>query len=303
MPKSILISGSGGFVGKNLSASLLSQAYQVKSLSRMDLQSPNLLLETDVLIHLAGKAHDLKNVSDPREYYVVNTELTKQVFDAFLSSTASIFIFMSSVKASADVVDGILTEDKLPVPQTHYGKSKLLAEEYILSHTIPDGKRVYILRPCMIHGPGNKGNLNLLFEVVRRGIPWPLGAFSNHRSFCSIDNLVFVIQELIDRKDIPSGTYQVADDEALSTNELIRLMAQSAGKQASIWNFPKVIISGMAQLGDRIHLPLNSERLTKLTESYVVSNEKITQAMGKKLPLSSREGILKTLSSFLQSSK
>ncbi|MHA8057436.1 NAD-dependent epimerase/dehydratase family protein [Aquirufa nivalisilvae] len=292
----IFITGASGFVGKNVMGRLaLTHEFHV-------FDRENFNVESDVVLHLAGKAHDLKKVSEPNEYYAVNTELSKRMFDAFLKSTASTFIFMSSVKASADAVEGILTEEVLPNPQTHYGKSKLLAEEYILSHPIPDGKRVYILRPCMIHGPGNKGNLNLLFEVVRRGIPWPLGAFSNHRSFCSIDNLVFVIQELIDRKDIPSGIYQVADDESLSTNELIQLMAQSAGKQASIWNLPKAIISRMAQLGDWIHLPLNSERLTKLTESYVVSNEKITQVIGKKIPISSREGILKTLISFSQSS-
>ncbi|MHA8062882.1 NAD-dependent epimerase/dehydratase family protein [Aquirufa aurantiipilula] len=292
----IFITGASGFVGKNV-MNQFKDSFEFQVFDRV-----NFNIESDVVLHLAGKAHDLKKVSEPNEYYAINTELTKQVFDAFLKSTASTFIFMSSVKASADAVEGILTEDVLPNPQTHYGKSKLLAEEYILSHTIPDGKRVYILRPSMIHGSGNKGNLNLLFEVVRRGIPWPLGAFSNHRSFCSIDNLVFVIQELIDRKDIPSGIYQVADDESLSTNELIQLMAQSAGKQASIWNLPKAIISRMAQLGDWIHLPLNSERLTKLTESYVVSNEKITQAIGKKMPISSREGILKTLTSFSKSS-
>lgn len=292
----IFITGASGFVGKNVMESLaFTHEFHV-------FDRENFNVESDVVLHLAGKAHDLKKVSEPNEYYAVNTELSKRMFDAFLKSTASTFIYMSSVKASADAVEGILTEEVLPNPQTHYGKSKLLAEEYILSHPIPDGKRVYILRPCMIHGPGNKGNLNLLFEVVRRGIPWPLGAFSNHRSFCSIDNLVFVIQELIDRKDIPSGIYQVADDESLSTNELIQLMAQSAGKQASIWNLPKAIISRMAQLGDWIHLPLNSERLTKLTESYVVSNEKITQVIGKKIPISSREGILKTLISFSQSS-
>ncbi|MGK4422647.1 hypothetical protein ACSLVQ_30785, partial [Klebsiella pneumoniae] len=72
---------------------------------------------------------------------------------------------------------------------THYGKSKLLSEQFILSQDIPKGKRVYILRPCMIHGPNNKGNLNLLYEIVKKRIPWPLGMFKNKRSFCSIDNL------------------------------------------------------------------------------------------------------------------
>lgn len=60
-----------------------------------------------------------------------------------------------------------------------------------------DGKQVYILRPCMIHGPGNKGNLNLLYNVVKKGIPWPLGSFENRRSFTSIDNLCYVVEGLL----------------------------------------------------------------------------------------------------------
>jgi hypothetical protein len=49
----------------------------------------------------------------------------------------------------------------------------------------------------MIHGAGNKGNLNLIYKLFSKGIPWPLGAFDNKRSFCSIDNLMFIIKELI----------------------------------------------------------------------------------------------------------
>ena len=69
-----------------------------------------------------------------------------------------------------------------------------------------DDKQVYILRPCMIHGSGNKGNLNLLYNVVRKGIPWPLGAFENRRSFTSIDNLCYVVEGLL-TKEVGSGIY------------------------------------------------------------------------------------------------
>ena len=102
------------------------------------------LIKENTVIHLAGKAHDLKNISNKDEYYEVNTELTKQIFDSFLTSDSSIFIYMSSVKAVADNVVGILNEDCVPNPKTHYGKSKLLAESYILSQKIPSNKRVYM---------------------------------------------------------------------------------------------------------------------------------------------------------------
>jgi nucleoside-diphosphate-sugar epimerase len=196
-----------------------------------------------------------------------------------------------------------LTEEHSPNPITHYGKSKLLAEQYILSIQIPEGKRVYILRPCMIHGPGNKGNLNLLYKLVSKGIPWPLGSFGNKRSFCSIDNLMFIIKELIDRQDIPSGVYNVADDEALSTNEVISILAESQNKKPKIWNIPKNLIQSLSKLGDVLRLTLTTERLQKLTESYEVSNQKIKSATGKPLPVSAKNGLLKTFNSFHNSAQ
>jgi nucleoside-diphosphate-sugar epimerase len=205
---------------------------------------------------------------------------------------------MSTVKAVADEVDGILTEETIPNPKTHYGIAKRQAEEYMLSKELPAGKRVYILRPCMIHGLGNKGNLNLLYQLVAKGLPWPLGGFKNKRSFLSIENLCFVIKELLENNTIPSGIYNVADNEALSTNELISLLGQSLGKKNRILNIPSSWIKAIAKIGDHLHLPLNSERLQKLTENYVVSNTKIVTTMSKELPVKAQEGLLRTFESF-----
>jgi nucleoside-diphosphate-sugar epimerase len=285
---SIFLTGYSGFVGFNLIEYLGSyKFYKYQRETPIDIYQ-------DVVIHLAGKAHDLKQTSNPEEYYQVNTELTKKVFDSFLASNAKVFITLSSVKAVADEVVGELLEDTTPNPITPYGKSKLFAEEYILSQQIPDGKRVYILRPCMIHGPGNKGNLNLLHNLVSKGLPWPLGAFTNKRSFCSIDNLMFVVKELIEREDIPSGVYNIADDKALSTNEVISILAESKNKKPMILDLSKGLIKALAKLGDLLRLPLTTERLQKLTESYVVSNQKIKSAIGKEFPVSAKDGLLKT---------
>jgi nucleoside-diphosphate-sugar epimerase len=195
-------------------------------------------------------------------------------------------------------VDGELTEETTPNPITCYGKSKLLAENYILSKEIPEGKRFYILRPCMIHGPGNKGNLNLLYKCVSKGIPWPLGGYENQRSFCSLDNLMFIFKEIIEREDIPSGIYNVADDIPLSTIEVVSILAESQKRRPKIWHISKTLIQFGAKMGNVLKLPLNQERLQKLTASYVVSNRKIISAIGKPLPISSREGLLKTFQSF-----
>jgi len=205
---------------------------------------------------------------------------------------------MSSVKAAADEVADILFEDTEAKPKTHYGMSKRQAELYILSKKIPPGKRVYILRPCMIHGPGNKGNLNLLYQLVNKGLPWPLGRFNNLRSFLSIENLCFVIKELLKNETISSGIYNIADNLPLSTNNLIQIIGQSLGKNPKVLNISTSIVQKIAKLGDSLNLPINTEKLQKLTDNYVVSNEKITAAIDELLPVTSEEGLLRTFKSF-----
>ena len=310
----ILITGVHGFVGSNLICILKDNPIYgldiitptkegiIQTFTWDDLESRD-LPDFDIIIHLAGKAHDTKNQSKAEEYFTINTDLTKKIFDFFLESSASKFIFFSSVKAAADFVPGdILTEDIIPDPKGPYGESKIAAEEYINSQlstlNSQSNKKVYIFRPCMIHGPGNKGNLNLLYSIVNKKIPWPLGSFENRRTFVSIDNLCYIISEFIN-KDIDSGIYHIADDEALSTNELIQYMCEAMGQNAHIWHINKSLMISMAKLGDKLRLPLNTERLQKLTENYVVSNEKVKQAIGiTKMPVTAREGIIKTIKSF-----
>ena len=158
------------------------------------------------------------------------------------------------------------------------------------------------MRPCMIHGPGNKGNLNLLYGVVSKGIPWPLGAFENRRSFTSIGNLQEVIKGLL-TKDVASGIYNMGDDEALSTNELIEVICGALGKKARIWRLPEGLMLFAARVGDWLHLPLNLERLRKLTENYVVPNAKIKAALGMtEMPVRAVDGLRETIKSFVHGS-
>lgn len=306
----ILITGVHGFVGSNL-VKALSEVHTIYGLDIISpikegvrftfawehLDTKDMIPEVDAIIHLAGKAHDTKNMAAADVYFKVNTDLTKKIFDYFLKSNAKKFIFFSTAKAAADKVDGVLTEDVVPSPVGPYGESKIAAEKYIQEHLVDD-KQVYILRPCMIHGPGNKGNLNLLYGVVKKGIPWPLGAFENRRTFTSIENLCFVINGLLS-KNVPTGIYNMGDDEALSTNELIEEICKSIGKKAHIWKLPKGLMTGIAKIGGALHLPLDSERLRKLTENYISSNAKIKKALGvEKMPVDAREGLKTTLESF-----
>ena len=316
----ILVTGIHGFVGSNLVVALKER----HSLYGLDIVAPEKegvvktffwkdiepasfpmrnLPEFDAIIHLAGKAHDTKNRSAAQSYFDINTGLTQKIFDFFLESSAKKFVFFSSVKAAADsVVGDMLTEDVVPAPVGPYGESKIAAENYIfdrLKVNSCDAKQVYILRPCMIHGPGNKGNLNLLYNVVKKGVLWPLGAFENRRSFTSIDNLCYVVEGLL-TQEVASGIYHMGDDEALSTNELIALMCQALDRKPHIWKINRRLMEFCARLGTLLHLPLNEERLRKLTENYVVSNAKIKAALEiDRMPVRAEEGIVRTIKSFL----
>ena len=306
----ILITGVHGFVGSNLVEYLKSE----NEIYGLDIVTPDkegivktyswddidvgVVPAMDAIIHLAGKAHDTKNKSAADVYFTVNTGLTKKIFDYFVASEAKKFIFFSTAKAAADRVEGVLTEDVVPSPVGPYGESKIKAEEYILSKELSSDKSVYIFRPCMIHGPGNKGNLNLLYNVVRKGIPWPLGAFENRRTFTSIENICFAVEGVL-TKNVESGIYNMGDDEALSTNELIEEICKSLGNKAHIWKLPKGLMTGIAKVGGWLHLPLNPDRFQQLTESYVSSNDKIKRALGiDKMPVDARAGLQRTLESF-----
>ena len=281
----VYITGHTGFIGQNLSHYLGENVVGVNLRNQESFSFE----KGAAVVHLAGKAHDLKKTSQASEYFAVNTELTKKVFDAFLASEASVFVFMSTIKAA---------EGK-DVEASAYSQSKFQAEAYILAQKVPPGKRVYILRPVMVHGPGNKGNLNVLFGVVKRLGVWPLAAFENQRSFVSVENLCFVIKELIDNENVASGVYAVADEEALSTNELVALAGEAIGKKVAFWKVPKGLVILLAKLGDVLPLPLNSERLEKLTENAVVDARPLLQALGiKSLPLRTLAGFKKTFESF-----
>ena len=282
-----LITGAYGFVGTNLCKYLAEKGHECLALDipaakRDDVPYVSFytwdeldkLPVVDAVVHLAGKAHDLKKVASEQSYFDINVGLTEKIFAAAKTTR---FIYFSSSKADAN--------------GNAYGRSKLAAEQFL------DGRAI-VLRPAMIHGPGNKGNLNLLWGIARRGLPWPLAAFENKRSFTSIGNICAAVEALAERGT--NGIYPIADDEMLSTNRLIELIAETCGKRAKLWRVPKGVMRMVAKIGDVLHLPLNTERIVKLTEDSFVNNSHLKSQLGWKLmPIRAEEGLRRTLRSFL----
>lgn len=298
----ILITGVHGFVGSNLVKALCAK-HAVYGVDIVDFRKPGLaktyswndlnenrIPAMDVIIHLAAVTPDVGVRCIRKPDFTVNLTLTQRVFDYFLASESKKFIFFSSVKAVANSVgDEVLDEEAIPWPVEAFGETKLKEERYIMGRFNMDDeswKRVYILRPCLIHGPGNKG------------IPWPLGAFGNKRSFTSIDNLSFIIEGLVSGH-VASGIYHIGDDQTISTNELIEVICESQGRKARIWRIPQYFVRSVVVLGDLFCLPLNKVRFKKLTDTYVVNNSKIKRALGiESLPVNARKGLLDTFNSF-----
>ena len=287
----ILITGAYGFVGTNLCRYLVGKGHECVALDIPKAKRDDVPYKAfyswdkldaiewvgiDAVVHLAGKAHDTKNVAKPQTYFDINVGLTEKIFNAANGKVPRFIYFSSSKAADAD---------------TPYGKSKLAAEQFLAGRAI-------VLRPAMIHGPGNKGNLNLLWGIARRGFPWPLAAFENKRSFTSVGNICAAVEALCEWGE--NGIYLIADDEMLSTNRLIELMAEACGRKPHLWRMPKGLMRFGAKVGDVLHLPLNTERLGKLTEDSFVDNTALKKHLGwSQMPIRAEDGMRETLKSFL----
>lgn len=283
----IFLTGASGFVGSNIkhSSYLKSHKFRFFDRTKIDLTGIN------AVFHFAGIAHDLEGFYTEKDYLEVNVELTKRVYQEFLNSEASLFVYLSSVKAVADNLEGVLDENTNPNPQTLYGTSKLIAEEYITSKSIPKEKRFIILRPSLIYGKQNKGNLMLLYKLIRKTHIWPLNSFKNARSFCYVENLCFALNEFLQNEHIESGIYNICDEGSISTNDLVACIARI--NKISFLNIciPKKLINAIATIGSKIDLPFNQITLNKLTQNYIVDNSKLVNALGKSFPYSLEEGL------------
>lgn len=296
----ISIFGASGFIGKNLTQKL-GKDFNVQAVSLRDNYWKASIQGVDVLINLVGKAHDHKGTATESDFFHANLELTKQIFETFKKTDSKVLIHISSLAALEEIESSkALVETDNTNPQSFYGKSKREAEEWLLEQDLPNNKKIIILRPPMVHGPGDKGNLGLLYKLISKGIPYPLAAFDNKRSFISIDNFSYYIEEIINKhSDLGSGIYHIADDEAISTSSIIDIIKNVENKSVLNLSLPKPLVKFLAKVGDVIPFPLNTIRLKKMTSDLIVSNQKIKTALGiNQLPLTAEEGIIKTIKSF-----
>lgn len=263
----ILITGSNGFVGSQISEFFMKDGIQTIHFDRND---PEQNLDAEVIIHLAGIAHDTKGQYTRQDYIKANFELTKNLFEKFLNSNAKCFIFLSSSLVYKG--QGKFSEESETYPTSAYQESKILAEKYIVSNT--DHRKIVILRPSLIYSEYSlTGNLKTLDNILRKSPFFIFPSYGRKRSYTSI-NLLYRALKYISLNNIPSDIYNLSDELAITTPELIKKLCKKNGKLNPIL-LPKKISCFAIKFLRFLQIKQLNESLDKIFSERVLIIEKI----------------------------
>ncbi|CEG56231.1 NAD-dependent epimerase/dehydratase family protein [Legionella fallonii] len=306
----ILVTGATGFVGRNLVPALVGAGHEVRCavtrkveylqaeqvlVDKLEHQTDwnGVLSEIDVVIHLAARVHIMKEKSKSSldEYCNVNSLATKNLAEQAAKLQVKRFIFLSTIKVNGESTDEGLpfTEESIAKPEDPYGQSKLNAEQYLHSISQNSDMQVVILRTPLIYGAGVKANFLKMLQLVDKGLPLPFGKIENKRSFIYIDNLVSAICTVIDAPRAANQLYLVADDNSLSLTNLLQVIAKEMNVKLRLISIPANLLMWLFKL-----LGMNGLR-TRLLGSLEVSSNKIKSQLGWNPPVSSSEGLARTV--------
>jgi len=296
-----LVTGASGFIGRLLVTALREHGYRVRTLSRgpsdvdglehfaLDLAKDDcpteLCLGVSMIFHLAGKAHDLAaHVSDLPQYRHVNVEGTRKLLEAAKQAGVPRFVFFSSVKAVGDGQPQPMDETVSAPADGPYGESKYQAEQLVLhGDYVP---YPLVIRPSMVYGNTDKGNLPMMIKAIRRGLFPPLPETGNRRSMVHVDDLVRAAILAAESERTAGKVYIVTDGHAYSTRQIYDGIRAALGKAPISWALPYGLLHGLARLGDGIgwllkrRFPLDSAALDKLTGSAWYSSARIEAELG-----------------------
>lgn len=224
---------------------------QIQDISK-DTDWSKALKDVEIVIHAAARAHVMREtVADPlSEFRKVNVDGTVNLARQAAANGAKRFIFLSSIKVNGETttLGHPFKADDIPAPIDPYGISKHEAEQALIEIGRKTGMELVIIRPPLVYGPGVKANFHNMMRWLSKGIPLPLGAIRNKRSFVALPNLIDLIVTCIDHPKAAGHIFLVSDDEDLSTPELLRRMGRSLGHPAHLISVPPILLD----LGARI---------------------------------------------------
>lgn len=306
MNKNILLTGSTGFIGKELVKSIIDSGLSLSVALRAEKASAEIssfvvggldhltdwsvaLVNQDVVIHCAARVHIMNDSSsDPlSEFRVVNTEgainLARQAAEAGVKR----FIFLSSISVNGMSNTTPFFVNDLPAPVEDSAISKLEAEVGLRKIAAKTGMEVVVIRPPLVYGFGAPGNFGKLVKLVSKNLPLPFGAIQNKRSLVALDNLIDLIITCIDHPNAGNQTFLVSDDYDVSTTELLSTMALAAGKKPRLLYVPANWLNLVAKLTGKEVV------IERLCGSLQVDMSHTKDVLGWKPPVSFREGIHK----------
>ncbi len=251
--KKILITGGTGFVGQRF-LEYNNYKYEIQSVSLQKNNVQDLDFDgIEVIVHLAGKAHQMQKIED-QIYFDVNTELTKKLALAAKASNVPHFIFISTIKVFGEHQNAVLTEGSPCEPiNDPYGESKLEAEKFL--QTIEDSDfTVSIIRPPLVYGPRVKGNLIRFLKLADDGKLLPFDSIDNRRTMVYLDNLIELINTVINQKQ--SGIFLAADDKPISTTLLISEMRKNMGRPARLFSMPTLFKTILKKIKPEMYIRL-----------------------------------------------
>uniref|UniRef100_A0A7C3ZXR8 NAD-dependent epimerase/dehydratase family protein n=1 Tax=Planktothricoides sp. SpSt-374 TaxID=2282167 RepID=A0A7C3ZXR8_9CYAN len=317
----ILVTGNTGFIGKHTTTKLRKLGFRLSCASRHHF--PNIsnsinhvisnidgnthwydaLKNIDAVIHLAARAHILNdtNPNPEAEFFAVNSEGTANLVKQSIQAGVKHFIFISSIGAMASLSNQPLQENSPCQPDTPYGRSKLAAEQALISLASESDMTWTILRPTLVYGPGNPGNMERLIKLVKKGLPLPFGQVNNSRSLVYVGNLVDAIITCLTHPNAKNQTFLISDGEDLSTPDLIRKIAYHLDCPCNLLPVPPSLLRVAGNLGDMGEkllgrsLPLNTPTIDRLLGSLVVDSSKIRNTLNWQPPFTIDEGLQKTL--------
>jgi nucleoside-diphosphate-sugar epimerase len=261
------------------------------------------LLGIDTVIHLAGRAHILhETISNPEAAFIkVNTKGTINLVKQSLKAGVKHFIFVSSIHAMAAESDDILNENSPCHPDSPYGRSKLQAEQALINLAKDSDMTWTILRPTLVYGLGNRANMDRLMKLIKRGLPLPFGAIKNRRSFVFVGNLVAAIITCLDHPNAANQIFLISDNQAVSTPQLIRLIAQQIQQPCQLLPVPTTLLRFLGYLGDRVesitgkNLPFNSYNIDRLLGSLAVDSSYIQKTLDWQPPFTLEQGLARII--------
>jgi nucleoside-diphosphate-sugar epimerase len=265
----MLLTGFNGFLGQVI-YHFLSNEYGVSTLGRssdatyqVDLQDAFELKESfDFVIHAAGKAHLVpRSEADIQAFRDVNVRGTQNLLNALETKPPKRFVFISSV-AVYGVSSGVLLNEQCPVLACDpYGQSKIQAEAVVMEWCVRHGVICTILRLPLIYGENPPGNLNAMWQGLRKGYYVNIAGGHARKSMVRAED---VARFILPASEV-GGIYHLTDGFHPSFDALSHLMGQSLGR-TWIPNIPLWLARGLAFIGDVIPaFPLNSEKLLKIT--------------------------------------